>query len=123
MPPRKPPADRIIPQSDTDFVSELPPVIPQSQHPLALQVRRVVAAFAGVMPELVRSDVTFSDLEVGSADSIDELDLILRLEAVLGFELSKAERAQILSPDFTSRLTVVTFARAVCAVAASRAAA
>ena len=106
------------PQSDADFVAAV-----AATSTLVLPLRRMIAAFGNVEIELVRSDVTFDDLDIGPADSIDELDLILRLEAVLGFELTESEKVQIPSPDSTRKLLVGRFIRAACAVAAARVAA
>src|SRR4051794_40720577 len=110
--------ERLNPQSDEEFVAAV-----AASSALVLPLRRMVAAFGNVEIGLVRSDVTFDDLYIGPADSIDELDLILRLEAVLGFELTESEKVQIPSPDSTRKLLVGRFIRAVCAVAAARAAA
>jgi acyl carrier protein len=114
--------ERVKPQSDEEFVAAVTPSLPEAQKALLLPLRRMIAAFGNIEIDLVRSDVTFDDLDIGPADSIDELDLILRLEAVLGFELTNSEKAQIPSPDYTRKLLVGRFIRAVCAVAAARAA-
>ena len=106
---RKPPAERLSPQTDEAFLAAIGDRVPAVQHSLALDVRRVIAAFAAVDPELVSEGVTFGDLDVGSADSIDEIDFICRLEAVMGNPLSKAEAAKIPSPDNSYRLQVGVF--------------
>jgi len=50
----------------------------------------------------------------------DVLDLVLRIERALGFELTEPEKEQIPSPDFNRRLSIEKFIWAVCAVAVSR---
>ena len=109
-----------MPQGDDEFLAQLSPPLPSSQHGLALDLRRAIAAFAEIDPEQVHADGTFDDLGIGAADSIDELDLALRLEAVLGRELSPHERERIPSPEFAWRLQVSAFVLAVCEVAATR---
>src|SRR5690242_1281738 len=101
---RSRPAERISPQSDEEFLSQLAPDVPPEQHALALEIRRVIAAFGGFDPKYARADITFDELNIGPADSIDEINLILRLEAILGGELSAHESAQIPSPDLTRQL-------------------
>ena len=81
----------------------------------------MIGAFGAIDARIVRADVTFDDLDLGPADSIDELDFILRLESLLGGELSNGERAQLPSPDGTPRLKVASFVKAVCTAADARA--
>jgi len=115
--------ERIEPQTDEAFLGDVALEIPTAPNEPVIPLRRMIAAFGNVEINRVRSDATFDDLAICPADSIDELDLILRLEAILGFELTKSEQAQIPSPEYTRRLPVARFIRAVCAVAAARAAA
>jgi hypothetical protein len=117
----KPITERVVPQSDERFLDALSSQVSSSQYKFAMELRRLIAAFAGVDSNLVREDATFADLDIGSADSIDEIDFTLRLQTLFDVPLSQRELVQIPSPDMTRGLTIGVFIRAVCAVLTARA--
>jgi acyl carrier protein len=120
---RKPPTERLIPQGDEAFLAALAARVPEAQHALAIRLRHAIAEFAGFDARIVREDATFDDLDIGPADSIDELDFILRIEAAIGSKLPESEAVWIPNPDYVPRIQVGEFVRAACAVAAARTAA
>ena len=94
-------------QSDGEFVSDLRLDPDAARH--ALAIRRAIARFRGIERSFVRSDQSFDDLSMGVADSIDELDFILKLEQELGIAFHTIDLQRIRSPDGTSHLTIAQF--------------
>ena len=94
------------------------PHLRPGQDALALALRGMIAEFSGIQREFVRASASFEDLDIGPADSIDEVDFVLRLETVIGRDLSAAERERIPSPDLSDP-TIATFVLGVCSVVAA----